>query len=215
MRGDQDVGRTPKRACHNGRSMRRRSILSRAGSTVLLVVLTGQLVASPRTGGELVARGAAISTVDPQVHGQQPEPVLKLKPERKRRHDNQPSTARARNDSPLRRQSTEPKQPQGTLTAAESDDCAGLEPIELPGQDACTHGPDPVPPDLGADGRAGAAAAKTVAAASASIVCDGNGQTGLRVQLLYVHADNVSSRYAQLVPALRGWAGDADQIFEA
>jgi hypothetical protein len=194
--------------------MRRRSILSRAGPTVLLVVLSGLLVASPLTSVVLDARGAGLATVDLQVTGQQPEPVLKLKPERKRRHSDQPSTARARNDRPLRRQSTEPKQPQETLTAAEGDDCAGLQPIELPGQDGCTHGPDPVPPDLGADGRAGAASAETVAAASPSIVCDGNGQTGLRVQLLYVHASDVSSRYGQLVPALRGWAGDADQIFE-
>jgi hypothetical protein len=195
--------------------MRRRSILSPAGPTVLLFLLSGLLVASPLTSTVLDARGAGLSTADPRAASAQPEPVLKLKPERKRRHGNQSSAGRDRDDNPSRRQSTEPKRPQETLTVAASDDCAGLEPIELPGQDACTHGPDPAPPDLGADGRAGAAAAKTVAAASPSTVCDGNGQTGLRVQLLYVHASDVGSRYTQLVPALRGWAGDADQIFEA
>jgi hypothetical protein len=195
--------------------MHRRSILSRAGPTVLLLVLSGLLVAFPAASNVLDARGAGVSTPDPRAASEPPEPVLKLKPERERRHGTQSSTDRGRNDRPLRRQSTAAKQRQDSQAAAASDDCAGLEPIELPGPDACTHGPDPVPPDLGRNGRAGAAAAKTVAAASASIVCDSNGQSGLRVQMLYVHASDVSNRYAQLVPALRGWAGDADQIFEA
>jgi hypothetical protein len=195
--------------------MRRHSILSWAGPTVLLFVLSGLLVALPLTDIMLDARGAGLWTVDPRGASAQPDPVLKLKSERKRRRSNESSADRVRNDRPLRSQSTEPKRPREALTAAEGDDCAGLEPIELPGEDACTHGPDPAPPDLDADGRAGPAAAKSVAAASPSIVCDGNGQSGLRVQILYVHASDVSNRYAQLVPALRGWVGDADQIFEA
>src|SRR5829696_9590132 len=118
--------------------MRRRSILSRAGPTVLLFVLSGLLVAFPLTSTVLNARGAGLSTVDPRVAGERPELDLKLKPERKRRHGNQSSAGRDRNDNP-RRQSTEPKRLPETLTAAASDDCAGLEPIELPGPDACTH----------------------------------------------------------------------------
>jgi len=195
--------------------MRRLHVLLRAGSTVLLVTLAGLLVAFPATSTGLDTHGVALSTVDPRVTGEQPELVLTLKAERKRRHGNQSSAGRDRNDNPPRRQSTEPKRLQETLTSAASDDCAGLQPIDLPGPDACTHGPDPAPPDLGVDGRAGAAAARTVAAASPSNVCDGNGQIGPRVQILYVHASDVNSRYAQLVPALRGWVGDADQIFEA
>jgi hypothetical protein len=195
--------------------MRRHSVLSRAGPTALLLVLSGLLFAVPLTSIVLDARGAALSAVDPRATRVQPEPILKPKPERKRRHGDQPSTGRDRNDNPPRHQSTKPQRPQEARTEAASDDCAGLQPIELPGPDSCTHGPDPAPPDLGADGRAGAAAAKTVAAASAATVCDGNGRTGSRVQILYVHASDVNSRYAELVPALRGWVGDADQIFQA
>jgi hypothetical protein len=57
--------------------------------------------------------------------------------------------------------------------------------------------------------------AEAVAAGGPSVVCDGDGQSGFRVQALFIHAADVANRYAQSMPSLRGWVAAADQIFQA
>ena len=51
----------------------------------------------------------------------------------------------------------------------------------------------------------------TVAAAG-TVKCVGNGTDGARVQLVYAHASNQTSRYGAVLPLLRQYASDADDI---
>jgi cell division septation protein DedD len=76
----------------------------------------------------------------------------------------------------------------------------------------CTHGPDHAPP--GVDVRQSAPPVTNgVAASSGSVVCDGDGTSGYRVQLIYAHASNVADRYAQYASSFQQWAGNIDHVF--
>ena len=88
----------------------------------------------------------------------------------------------------------------------------GLE--RIPGSEFCTHGPDPAPPGLDVARRIQPLPAKT-ARAALTPVCDGDGQSGYRVQVLYVRAEGSPDRFNQYVPSLRAWAAGADGIMEA
>src|SRR5437016_6136978 len=59
----------------------------------------------------------------------------------------------------------------------------------------CTHGPDPAPIALNVAYSVGPIAGSSGAPTSASVVCDGDGSSGPRVQVLYVHASNVPDQY--------------------
>jgi hypothetical protein len=101
-------------------------------------------------------------------------------------------------------------EPRGSQSA--SGPCAGLELIVLPGEDGCTHGPDPAPPGFDEDVPVARMSVAAANAEVAAIACEGDGQSGNRTQVLYVRDSNVTSRYAQMLPSIRGWAGAADQI---
>jgi hypothetical protein len=75
----------------------------------------------------------------------------------------------------------------------------------------CTHGPDAHPPGFAPD--ALIAPAEGLVQASA-VVCDGDGVSGQRVQLLYVRAEDAPDRYAEYLASFRQWAWDMDEIFE-
>ncbi|WP_418955500.1 RICIN domain-containing protein [Streptomyces tritici] len=63
---------------------------------------------------------------------------------------------------------------------------------------------------------AGAVTARQTSAAAGpagqTVQCDGDGSTGNRVQVVYVHAPG-RDRYAQYFPSFRKWAADADLIY--
>jgi hypothetical protein len=86
----------------------------------------------------------------------------------------------------------------------------------LPKSKECTHGSDPAPPGFDVSQRVlplSARAARTLMAAN---TCDGDdGESGFRVQVLYVRDANLPSRYAEYLSSIRGWAGDMNEIFQA
>ena len=116
---------------------------------------------------------------------------------------------------------------------------------EVVGTGRCSHGPDEVPaglkvrtpvapvapakpePKLPATAKALVATdgieLKTDAAAAAAdpvvgpngVVCDGDGQTGKRVQVLYVRAAGTASRFAKFEGSFRTWAAGVDTIYDA
>ncbi|AEV87438.1 hypothetical protein ACWT_6425 [Actinoplanes sp. SE50] len=49
----------------------------------------------------------------------------------------------------------------------------------------------------------------------AGVACDGDGQDGKRVQLLYVYAAGTATRYNRYVNSFRTWAAGVDAIFDA
>ncbi|MEV8532415.1 RICIN domain-containing protein [Streptomyces sp. NPDC051211] len=67
-------------------------------------------------------------------------------------------------------------------------------------------------PAAGAPGTTGSAPA--AAPAGQTVQCDGDGSTGNRVQVVYVHGPG-RDRYSQYVASFRKWAADADLIYSA
>ena len=112
-------------------------------------------------------------------------------------------------------------------------ECApGLEALYVDGAWLCTHGNDEPPPGVdttvlpdteqlyedryGMDepqvvASSGLATVATVAATTA-VQCIEDGDTGPRVQLVYARAADVPSRYSAVVPLIRQYASDADDI---
>ncbi|MER7765213.1 RICIN domain-containing protein [Streptomyces sp. NPDC097619] len=85
-------------------------------------------------------------------------------------------------------------------------------PADAPAVDARTQGAAAAP----APTASGTPAARTAAAGPAgqTVQCDGDGSTGNRVQVVYVHGPG-KDRYAQYVASFRKWAADADLIYSA
>lgn len=97
---------------------------------------------------------------------------------------------------------------------AEAFDCAGLEKIEADGRTYCTHGEDPrrisanasaEPPNARGNGTLGSAARP---------LCIDDGQSGPRVQILYVHRSDRSSRLGEFLTTFRRLASEMDTIVD-
>lgn len=89
------------------------------------------------------------------------------------------------------------------------------------GNPHCTHGPDPAPPGIDVrnsvepirTGESDATAAETGITTASSVMCDGDGQSGKRVQGLYVRASDVPSRYAAFASSFQVYATNIDNTF--
>jgi hypothetical protein len=101
----------------------------------------------------------------------------------------------------------------------------GLEVVEK-ATSQCTHGEDPPPPgrDISKDvkpvptlpaAEAGAvgAAGGDVGTAAPLFSCDGDGSTGYRTQVMYVHASDTLNRHNLYKASILQWAWEADQIY--
>ncbi|WP_256220830.1 RICIN domain-containing protein [Streptomyces sp. CC53] len=118
----------------------------------------------------------------------------------------------------------EPSSPADSGTPAGGAEDGGSAVAAVPALDAAaatdpSAAPSAEPPAAAAspDGRSaspGSAGSRTAAAGPAgqTVQCDGDGATGNRVQVVYVHAPG-KDRYAQYLPSFRKWAADADLIF--
>ena len=78
--------------------------------------------------------------------------------------------------------------------------------------DVCSHGPDTPPPGLG-QGLVPPVANRDAARAARSLLCDGDGTSGYRVQVLYARDPSTASKFAQYLPSFRAWASGADDIY--
>lgn len=76
----------------------------------------------------------------------------------------------------------------------------------------CTHGPDPVPEVLMGVGSVPPVRENRV---TANVVCDGDGMSGKRFQVLYVHASDVPDQYATYLSSIQQWIAGADDILNA
>jgi hypothetical protein len=95
------------------------------------------------------------------------------------------------------------------------DLCDGAASIPLLESKLCTHGPDPAPAGYDVDKPVLPLLDPVATDEMAAIACDGDGQSGYRVQVLYVHGSNVQSRYDQFHLSIQGWSGQMDRIFQA
>lgn len=84
--------------------------------------------------------------------------------------------------------------------------------VPLPGTDQCTHGPDPPPPGSHITDPVRLIPERKAQRIVESPPCDGDGQSGYRVQALYVREAGTPSRYAQTLPNIQVWVGEIDRI---
>jgi hypothetical protein len=90
--------------------------------------------------------------------------------------------------------------------------CKGmLEVRGIPG--ACTHGPDAPLPGFDVKRRV-APDHKATDVRTTSVVCDGDGKSGNRVEVLYVRGSGGASRYNEYLASFRGWASGVDAIYD-
>src|SRR5579884_227705 len=78
----------------------------------------------------------------------------------------------------------------------------------------CTHGPDPAPDGIDATQSVqpldtGVTAQTT---SSSGIVCDGDGVSGNRIQMIYAHASDVPDRYSQFAASFQQYAANMNTI---
>ena len=74
----------------------------------------------------------------------------------------------------------------------------------------CTHGPDPAPPGV----TPGIPDEPEPYTEASYAVCDGNGSSGKRVQVLYVHAFDVESKYDEYLSSFQAWAAKGDSVYQ-
>jgi len=91
------------------------------------------------------------------------------------------------------------------------DPCKGLFTFTIGGVQYCTQGFDPPPSDVTQDVPPIDFSARAM---NATIVCDGDGVSGKRVQVLYVHPPE-TNRYNQYLTSFQQWAKDMDDIYNA
>jgi hypothetical protein len=78
----------------------------------------------------------------------------------------------------------------------------------------CTHGPDPLPAGESLVSPSTAALRTAEAAGATAVPCIGDGVSGYRVQAIYAYPADMASRYAVLMPVIRGYAGaNVDEVF--
>lgn len=98
------------------------------------------------------------------------------------------------------------------LAADRNGACAGMFRVLGTSPAMCTHGPDPAPAGLSVKRSVAPLATRAAAVAPAALpVCEGDGTSGRRVEVLYIHGS--TSRYAQYLETFRQLAEQVDVIF--
>lgn len=121
----------------------------------------------------------------------------------------------------------------GAIAAPSAEACgAGVETVRVGNDILCTHGDDEPPAGVDTtelpttdellEARYGSESPAEIPAEevpgepyvvpAGTVACIGDGVTGARVQLVYARASNVASRYSNVLPLLRQYASDADDI---
>ena len=96
------------------------------------------------------------------------------------------------------------------LAKVTNDPCARLKLRYLPAG-ACTHGPDAARPGWKTTDQP----ALPPGVAGARATCDGDGTSGKRVQVMYVHASDKTDRFSSVQSQIASLAAGVDGIYQA
>jgi hypothetical protein len=80
----------------------------------------------------------------------------------------------------------------------------------IQGTDLCSHGADAAPPGLDAEWPVAPLPGLVQASA---VICEEDGRSGKRVEVLYLREEGKPDRYDEYVESIRQWASDMDEIF--
>ena len=93
--------------------------------------------------------------------------------------------------------------------------CSGPLSIPLLDNKLCTHGPDPAPAGYDAALPVLPLPNEDAHDALETVVCDGDGESGPRIQVLYVYRAGAENRLDRVRLSLQAWAAEADRIVQA
>jgi len=106
----------------------------------------------------------------------------------------------------------------GGALAGGDPTCGSLQRIGVPGGTLCSHGPDPAPE--GIDPSQPWPARTSVpefevreASGAGAVPCIGDGTSGKRVQAIYARPSDRPNRALEVIPRIRTWAAEADEVF--
>jgi len=204
--------------------MRRRSALFLNVLIVLGLILSGQFAGLPISNATSTARvaapaGDAETESAPALASKRANRKQDLRRDRKQDRQRDRAQADRKRDDKQKERKQDRKRATQTQEQGRVEDwrefCTGPDLIPLLQVDLCTHGPDPAPPGYDASQPLQPLSPEAASDLTATIACDGdNGSDGFRVQVLYVHASDVTSQYDEKVSQLRALAAEANQIFQ-
>ena len=203
--------------------MRTRQRGSRPTLNVLIVLaisLSGILLAASGHPGTNVVGGAGSQGVaralaadqaasDSTKHGKRKDSDRKKKAGSASASDNQNARQPAQNQ-PDKRTDRIDRKP-GRAGNWE-DRCKGPAVERLQESNLCTHGPDKPPRGFKVDRHVESLSPQVAAESAAAITCEGDGESGFRVQVLYVYGSN--NNIDQYRSSIQAWTADMDQIFQ-
>jgi hypothetical protein len=193
------------------------SPLRKTVATLQIVVAFGLILSTAMLDGSLStrpdpARAAVADRHDSASVSAHPSPRAKRKQER--RHDRHRDRARERKRDRRQADNARDRQRHDRKRKRTSNDIGRLceDQIAAHRGGPCTHGPDPAPPGFAVTQDVAPLAPAATTGPASAIACEGDGQSGFRLQLLYVHASDVPSRYEEYRASIQTWAAEADEI---
>jgi hypothetical protein len=81
--------------------------------------------------------------------------------------------------------------------------------FELP-DGSCTRGPDPAPPGVDISVSVAPLKTQTGLRPQTAVICDGDGQSGRRIQTLYVRGEGKANRFAEYRTSFKAWMAGVD-----
>jgi hypothetical protein len=82
------------------------------------------------------------------------------------------------------------------------------------GTGLCTHGPDPIPAALWARGGAEPVQGAALTQGPTTVLCNGDGVSGKRVQAVYAYVSGRQDRRSTYLASFRSWAAKVDTMFQ-
>jgi hypothetical protein len=134
--------------------------------------------------------------------------------DRGRSHQQKRQQGRARDDHAHQKQQQKKKHRKKSKGTTAQGLCAEPGTVRMAGGDACTHGADPAPPGFDVQEPVPPLHTRVASAQAAILACDGDGQNGFRVQILYVRASDTPNRFAEFLPSIRAWAAEENEIVQ-
>src|SRR5215216_1719382 len=203
--------------------MRTRRRGSRPMLNVLIVLgisLSGVLFAASGRPGTNVASGTGSQGATPALAAEQAASDSTKDGKRKDSNRNKKVGSASTSDNQNARQPKQDQPGKGTdridrkpgRAGNWEDRCKGPAVERLQESNLCTHGPDKPPRGFKVDKPVESLSPQVVAESAAGITCDGDGESGYRVQVLYVFGSN--NNIDQYRSSIQAWTADMDQIFQ-